>query len=106
MAIVSDVLGGGSKGPACPTLGRRRLRAVTGVLRRVPPSRGRALALVLTRLSPLRPHPCPPLRPHPLSPSPPCGEGERKGSRSSPSPPRGEGDRGHRPAWATKSRSS
>src|SRR5438552_5294719 len=70
MAIVSDVLGGGSKGPACPTLGRRRLRAVTGVLRRVPPSRGRALALVLTRLSPLRPHPCPPLRPHPLSPSP------------------------------------
>src|SRR5438477_6952577 len=62
MAIVSDVLGGGSKGPACPTLGRRRLRAVTGVLRRVPPSRGRALALVLTRLSPLRPHPCPPLR--------------------------------------------
>src|SRR5207302_8615482 len=27
-------------------------------------------ARVLTRLSPLRPHPCPPLRPHPLSPSP------------------------------------
>src|SRR5437588_12858270 len=106
MAIVSDVLGGGSKGPACPTLGRRRLRAVTGVLRRVPPSRGRALALVLTRLSPLRPHPVPLSD---LTPCPPLRHAERgneRAVRSSPSPPRGEGDRGHRPARATKWRSS
>src|SRR5205807_3805721 len=58
------------KGSAGPTRARTTLRAVPGVLRPVPPSRGRALALVLPRLSLLRPHPCPPLRPHSLSPSP------------------------------------